>query len=100
MNSAQRSTERVLPRPGPAARAVFRCALFAAIPIIVAQPIGWILSVDALREAAGVFALPLLLLLFVLSCGFLTFEWRLALLGFVSVALILLVGFAFPAVVA
>ncbi len=100
MNPPQSSTDSNFPRPGATARAVFRCALFATIPVAAAFPVGWFAGVEPLYEAAALFLWPLSLFLFVLSCGFLLSEWRLALLGFFAAGLLFLAALAFPVITA
>jgi hypothetical protein len=86
----------LFPRPSPFARALFRCLLFAWIPILAVVPPALIGRVEPLLEAV----LPLAALLapptFALSFAFLRTDWRLAIIGFGVLLLILVLGLAFP----
>ena len=86
----------LFPRPGAFARAFFRCALFASIPVLAAFVLGVVVSSEPLLRAATPLAALLALPLFVLSFAFLRTDRRLACVGFVVLVLLLLAVFGVP----
>lgn len=86
----------LLPSPGPTARVVFRCVLFASATVLASFVLSLCLVGEPLLHATFILAGILFLPLFLLSFAFIRTEPRLAVIGFVVLLVFILAGVGIP----
>lgn len=90
---------KLLPSPGPAARVVYRCVLFASATVLASFVLSLCLVGGPLLHATFILGGILFLPLFLLSFAFMRSEPRLAIIGFTILLLFILAGVGIPAYV-